>query len=81
MVELDESIAIFGVMDGHGGPEVANYVRAHAVEVLKATDGYQNNNFPKALQEMNFNLDANMQTEEGREEVHWFLRNQPIDET
>ena len=74
VVDLDGSEAAFGVFDGHGGSEVSKYVAQHAMEVLKATSGYQQKVYPLALKEMFLGLDAQMLTPEGQQKIQEILR-------
>ena len=43
--ELDinnDGVSFFGVFDGHGGSEVASYVKSHFVKILISQESYQN---------------------------------------
>lgn len=41
---IDGELAVFGVFDGHGGCEVAQYVERHLIDELK-----KNENFRKGI--------------------------------
>lgn len=35
-----ENVHVFGVFDGHGGPEVSSFVRKNFIKTLKAMDSF-----------------------------------------
>lgn len=39
--DVEPGVHVFGVFDGHGGNEVAEYVRDYFVESLKKNDSFQ----------------------------------------
>lgn len=62
-------ICIFGVFDGHGGSEVAKFVKLNFMKTLREDKNYQNGNFQKALEETFLNMDRRLLTPEGRKEL------------
>ena len=40
VVNMEDGNAFFGVFDGHGGSEVAEWVAAHIVDELKSNANY-----------------------------------------
>lgn len=58
-------VSIFGVFDGHGGKEVAQFVEKHFVEEIKNFEEFKNKNFAAALEKAFFKMDELMETEEG----------------
>ena len=59
---------IFGVFDGHGGPEVALYVEKHFIEELKKNKNYKTN-IKKCLEETFYKLDELLYTENALKEL------------
>ena len=59
---------IFGVFDGHGGPEVALYVEKHFIEELKKNKNFKTN-IKKCLEETFYKLDELLYTEEALKEL------------
>ena len=55
--------AMFGVYDGHGGPEVSMFVKNNLQTTFKKSKFFQQKKYDKALQESHFVLDQMMQTE------------------
>lgn len=60
---------LFGVFDGHGGIEVAEFCSRHFERALKENSNYLNNNFEVALQETFLKMDDMLQTPEGKAEI------------
>jgi serine/threonine protein phosphatase PrpC len=60
---------VFGVFDGHGGKEVAVYVKKHFTEELMANVHYQSGEYKKALIDTFLRMDIIMNTKEGKEEL------------
>lgn len=48
--DLGDGNALFGVFDGHGGPEVAKFVRAHFTKNLVAHPSYKKKDYKTALE-------------------------------
>lgn len=69
-----KDIHIFGVFDGHGGPEVAKFVAAHFVDELLANASYKAGNYESALTENFKRMDDLMKTVEGKREVMDYAR-------
>jgi serine/threonine protein phosphatase PrpC len=60
---------IFGVFDGHGGKEVAVYVKKHFTEELLANANYQKGEIKRALIETFLRMDVIMTEKAGKEEL------------
>ena len=60
---------IFGVFDGHGGNEVAEYVKNHFVETFINNENYKKNNIKMALKETFLLLDRKLQSKEAMKEL------------
>jgi len=46
---VDGEVSIFGVFDGHGGPEVARFVENHLTDELKKNENFRKGNYRQAL--------------------------------
>jgi len=71
-LQLDENTALFGVYDGHGGREVAKYIKRHLPQVLKANPAFAEKDFPTALIQSYLQLDRQLTTIDGKREMHEF---------
>lgn len=60
-----EGISIFGVFDGHGGKEVAQFVEKHYIEEITKMEEYKQKDFEKALIKSFYRMDELMETESG----------------
>jgi protein phosphatase 1G len=60
---------VFGVFDGHGGKEVAQYVKKHFTEELLANQSYIAGDMKKALIETFLRMDVIMVDKQGKEEL------------
>lgn len=66
---LDQNVMIFGVFDGHGGKEVAEYVSRHfCIEILNCK-AYKDGNYEQALKETFLRMDEMLRTQDGLKEV------------
>ncbi|MCQ2819314.1 MAG: protein phosphatase 2C domain-containing protein [archaeon] len=65
----NKNVDVFGVFDGHGGKEVAQFVRIHFVESLEANENFKKGNYKDALKENFLNMDVLMRTPEGKAEL------------
>ena len=52
-----EDIAVFGVFDGHGGREVAYYVRDHFIDELKRLESFRKGDYQNCLREIFLRMD------------------------
>ena len=53
----DKNILLFGLFDGHNGPEVSKYLSIHFSQFLSENSNFINGNYSKALEETFINLD------------------------
>jgi len=60
---------VFGVFDGHGGKEVAQFVKHHFSEELVINNSYKNGNLKKALAENFLRMDDMLITTSGKVEL------------
>ena len=66
---LDDNTMLFGVFDGHGGKEVAEFVSRHFCVELLNSRAYKEGNFEQALKETFLRMDELLRTTEGLKEV------------
>lgn len=57
-VGSEKNIHIFGIFDGHGGPEVPRYISSHFTQFLYENNNFQKGNYNEALKETFINLDC-----------------------
>lgn len=70
-VDGDDDICIFGVFDGHGGAEVAQFVKKYFIEELVSNPNFKKReNLGEALKESFINMDKRMITKQGTKELH-----------
>ena len=55
-----ESGMLFGVFDGHGGKEVAEYTKLHFQRILEDNSNFKKEKYGPALIEAFLELDANV---------------------
>lgn len=67
--KLSQGEALFGVFDGHGGKEVAEYCAREIVNTLQAQEKYVAKDYEGALRECFISLDAQLDTEEGLNKI------------
>jgi serine/threonine protein phosphatase PrpC len=60
---------IFGVFDGHGGKEIAEFVSRHFCQELLSNRAFQNRNYEQALKETFLRMDDLLKTQDGLKEV------------
>ena len=65
----NSGVSLFGVFDGHGGQEVALFVKKHFKEQLLKLQNYRSKWYRQALEECFFKMDELMRTSEGRIEL------------
>ena len=71
IVELDlgNGAAFVGVYDGHGGAEVAMFVRDYLIKELKTLDSFKQQNYEECLKEIYLKLDRIFQTDFGKKKL------------
>jgi protein phosphatase 1G len=76
-VELSAHCHLFGVFDGHGGPEVAKFCSSNLPAELQKMDCFAAGDFPASLRQVFHRMDALMRTDHGREQLE-SLRQKPV---
>lgn len=66
---LSDAFSLFGVFDGHGGHEVAQFVERHFVNTLETNSSFRKNDLEDALSENFIAMDKLLLTPAGRAEV------------
>ena len=66
---LNEKTHIFGIFDGHGGREVANYVKNHFTDFFLSNENYKKGKIKEAIKETFLLLDRNLETKEAMIEL------------
>ena len=56
--KLPNDVSIFGVFDGHGGSEVALYVKKHFIPTLLKNEAFIKEDYETALYETFLNMDV-----------------------
>jgi len=59
-LDVGEGVAVFGVFDGHGGSEVANFVEKYFIRELKKLDSFRKKEYRLSLQECFMKMDSLM---------------------
>lgn len=73
-LDLGNGVSFFGVYDGHGGNEVADYVREHLIGELKKMDSFKNKDYRKALEDIYIKMDLDIQSTEGQEKLRSYQK-------
>ena len=68
-IGANKNVDVFGVFDGHGGKEVAQYVRIHFVEALENNENFKKGDYKAALKENFLRMDEMMRTDDGKAEL------------
>ena len=68
-LDLGDGNSVFGVFDGHGGPEVAKFVKAHFCKSLINCAAYKRKDYKKALEDTHLKMDKLLLSEKGKKEL------------
>lgn len=66
---IEGEVSVFGVFDGHGGCEVAQFVGNHIVDELKKNENFKKGNYKQALIDVFLLLDKMLLAEPGKKEL------------
>ena len=72
--DLGDGNALFGVFDGHGGPEVAIFVKEHFKANLIKNSSYKSGDYKKALEQVFVKMDRLLQSDKGRDELTKYMK-------
>ena len=72
---------VFGVFDGHGGKEVAQFVKIHFTEELLQNSAYKSGNLKKALAENFLRMDQMVVTNTGKIELKMIAQKSKEEDT
>jgi serine/threonine protein phosphatase PrpC len=61
--------SVFGIFDGHGGNQVADFVKDHFVKELVKSGGFEEGDYNKALEQTFKKMDELMRTKKGEKEL------------
>ena len=66
---LPQGESLFGVFDGHGGKEVAEFCSREIVSVFSSLESYQARDYERALTDCFIALDAQLSELDGQDKV------------
>lgn len=69
LINQNSSISLFGIFDGHNGPEVSKYLSQHFSQFLTENINFINGNYKKSLEETFINLDESFRSLEAQLEL------------
>ena len=65
--------SVYAVLDGHGGTEISQWCGLHFCEMLEKNEAYKAGDYKKALHDVNFEIDKELEEDATVEEL-WELR-------
>ena len=65
----NKKIDIFGIFDGHGGPEIAKYISTHFLDLLLSNSSFKEGNYIQSLKESFIEIDNSLNTEKIKQEL------------
>ena len=72
-LDLGDGNALFGVFDGHGGPEVAKFVRVHFTKNLISSAAYKRKDYKKSLEDTFMKMDRLLLSDKGKKELRTYM--------
>ena len=63
VLDLGGGVSFFGVYDGHGGNEVAEWVRDNLIDELKQLSSFKAGNYEQALKDIYLRVDQLLTTQ------------------
>lgn len=79
-LNISKNTHLFGVFDGHGGKEVAQFVQKHFTDELKANNNFKNGNYQKALIETFLQMDELVMAPAGIAELKQLNKQSKLDD-
>ena len=68
-LDIGDGISLFGVFDGHGGPEVAKFVKIHFTNCLTNSPAFKRRDYKLALQYTFLKMDRLLLSQKGNLEL------------
>lgn len=68
----NKKVSLFGVFDGHGGREIAEFVKRNFSKELKSNEMFQKQNYSLALEETFLKMDILLEDKEVKKEIKKF---------
>lgn len=65
----EKKIDIFGIMDGHRGPEIAKYISTYFINTLLSNPSFKEDNYSESLQETFLQIDQKLNTDQVKKEL------------
>ena len=65
----DKKFDIFGIFDGHGGPEISKYISTHFLDTLLSNSSFKEGKYAESLKETFIQIDNSLNTEKVKEEL------------
>jgi len=69
-ITQDKTIYIFGILDGHSGNEISQYISENFCRELAKNENFESQNYQKALIETFINMDKSLR----KDEINYFLK-------
>jgi len=73
--EKEEKIFLFGLFDGHNGPEISKYLSLHFLQFLSENNNFIKGDYKNALKETFINLDSSLRALEVQIELSKYFPN------
>lgn len=71
--DIGDGNSVFGVFDGHGGPEVSKFVRQHFIKSLLSSAAYKRKDYKKALEDTFIKMDKLLLSDKGKKELRLYM--------
>lgn len=72
-LDIGDGNSLFGVFDGHGGSEVAKFVKNHFTKNLVNSQAYKRKDYKLALENTFLKMDRLLLTEKGKQEIKQYM--------
>ena len=69
-ITQEKNIYIFGILDGHSGNEISQYISKNFCKELSKNENFKSQNYQKALIETFIDIDKSLR----KEEINYFLK-------
>ena len=69
LINQNSRISLFGIFDGHNGPEISKYLSQHFIQFLTENINFINGNYKKSIEETFINLDESFRSLEAQLEL------------